>query len=167
MVSGLSEYAQLGEVIKESYKVLQNIINVHSFLCVSNCTYEKEQLKMLTDIMGITQDGKKVYRLLPVIEALKQANRSDYSDLFDEKAHEEFILLFLESLWVYMEAGIIMYSESAYAPDESVMKRFLTEWSDYMGIVIDRCRCVSNVDMTSVYLRAKTALAKITEMARV
>ena len=154
--NGIVDFEEVFFVLDRAFDVVNTIIQNQGYLCVQNCNFDPEKLRLLSKSSFVDNHGTLCYDLYSVASALNKSCENDFGDLFDDK-YEDHLIMFFEGLWIVFQCILARFLSNAQYDDMPNCLDYAEEWLLHMEVAIDRAKCNADTDMTEMYLAARKA----------
>lgn len=150
------DFEEVLSALDRAFESVRIIIQSQGYLCVQNCNFDPDTVRLLSKYSFVDSHGTLCYDLHRVVAALNNSCENDFSDLFDHK-YEEHLIMFFEGLWIVFQCILTRFLPNTQSEGVSNCCDYAEEWLSHMEVAIDRAKCYPDTDMVEMYLVAKKA----------
>ena len=159
-IKKVTDFDYIFDVMDQAFACVKTIIQNQGFLCVQNCNFDSEKIRLLNDCLYTDNQGALHYDFQEIVDELGCSCKHDFSDPFDEK-YEDHLVMFFEGLWLLCQGILERFQPETDQEDAETGLDYIEEWLSSFEVSVDRAKYNPNADMTEIYLTARKAYSVV------
>ena len=159
-IKKVTDFDYIFDVMDQAFACVKTIIQNQGFLCVQNCNFDSEKIRLLNDCLYTDNQGALHYDFQGIVDELGCSCKHDFSDPFDEK-YEDHLVMFFEGLWLLCQGILERFQPETDQEDAETGLDYIEEWLSSFEVSVDRAKYNPNADMTEIYLTARKAYSVV------
>ena len=159
-IKKVTDFDYIFDVMDQAFACVKTIIQNQGFLCVQNCNFDSEKIRLLNGCLYTDNQGALHYDFQGIVDELGCSCKHDFSNPLDEK-YEDHLVMFFEGLWLLCQGILERFQPETDQEDAETGLHYIEEWLSSCEVSADRAKYNPNADMTEIYLTARKAYSVV------